>query len=157
MIVTGSGTRQAQLWPLEKKTWLLQTLKQHLTDLKPEKVIAGGAEGFDAALAVAAYDLKIPYVLALPNKGYLDYYWRRNSLTRTDRSRQAETMMSRAAEVVCVCSTIYDEKGQHANFTRNEWMLENAHHALVLDPQSPGTKHAYQLILAKKIPHTLIK
>lgn len=157
LTVAGTGPRAAQLWDNQKKQRLLNEIQDTLSQLDPVHVITGGAEGFDAALAKAAHNLSIPYTLALPTEGYLEYYWGQASQTGRNRLDAAKRMVDRANEVVIVSPTRYNKEGIHANFLRNLWMMERADLMIVLHSTTPGTQHAIRHIKENNIPHQMIR
>ncbi len=71
MILAATGHRLDKLggYDLLIQLDLLKFSKIVLPQLKPDKVISGMALGFDQAIAEAAYQLKIPYVAAVPFVG----------------------------------------------------------------------------------------
>jgi hypothetical protein len=124
----------------------LAAIKDMLTEVAPDLVVSGGAEGWDACLARAAFDLGISYDLLIPYYGYIDHYWRKNSVLGWDRWLDAANMMNRAAKVVvlgqstqAVCA--HSGRVVHANLVRNCLMVQSADLMLAFDPSSRGTAH----------------
>lgn len=161
-ILAGTGSRQLALATISEKLRILDLVIAEIRRIKPDTIFSGGAEGFDACLAAAAFKCGVPYQLILPNRSYLDYYWTRTSVTGTDRSAQAAQMVARAGSVHYVCSGITAAdphkigKTIHANFARNCELLGSAHHALVYKPESSGTRHGVNELKLHRVPYTVI-
>jgi hypothetical protein len=164
-VVAGTGSRSLQVadaatrrlaWDLTLD-WLRSTLQDH-----PDLIVmSGGAEGYDSCLAHAALHLDLPLWLALPNKGYLAYYWGRASLTGVDRMADAQALMDQAAKVTYVMEEIHGTRelklnGKHANFWRNDFMVDNATEFLVWDPSSKGTAHCLAQIKRAGLPYEVL-
>ena len=142
--VTATGARLLALAPPARKhavlTWLdarLDALQQRHGDVQ---LLCGGAEGFDAAAAVAAHHRGIPVILALPTKDYGRYWWGRRSVTGADR-RAAFTQLEALAASTEV---LFDEpkpNGVPAPILRNTWMADRTDDALAWMPTSRGTAH----------------
>lgn len=155
--VMGTGSRS--LATQENRMEVYENLLYHVGGMNIELsknnrelvIISGMAEGWDAALANVAIELDIPFMAYVPNKGYGKYYWGQHSLLGRDRYAQFQYLCSSAMHVRYVCNSIY-ENGRHANFIRNDAMVAVAHHALVYDAGSSGTKDAVKTIKAKGIP-----
>lgn len=147
-IITGTGSRSLATDQL-KFSKIYDTLVNLIEEFKlnnPEQdlqILAGGAEGFDHALARAAFKCSVPYVLALPNQGYGLHYWGKASQTRTNRIEVFNAMVDNAHEVVYVCPSIYGEDGRHSNFIRNEYMVDKSNEVWVYNPVTPGTRQCY--------------
>ena len=135
---SGTGSRSAATLPHLRKLSLWNNLLGFLDDERPDYVMAGGAEGFDHALALAAHRLSIPYILALPHKNYANYYWTRNSVTGRDRTAEFNTMFNNAYRVEFVCDEVY-VGGRHSNLIRNQYLVDHADTFAVYDPTSRGT------------------
>ena len=86
-----------------------------------EKVISGGALGWDQALAAAAISLKIPTVLALPFEGF-ECKWPKES------QEYLHSLMN-PAEVVFVCDPGYAPWKMQE---RNKWMVDHSDRVLAL-------------------------
>lgn len=114
-------------------------------------LISGMAEGWDEAIAKAAFRNNIPYTVMIPNAGYGDYYWRRNSLLRVDRMQTFDELVTGADEVIYVCDSVY-VNGVHANFVRNQAMVDACDGALVFEPTSRGTRDAVTRLQAAGKP-----
>lgn len=151
--VMGTGSRSMRTEPNAQS--IFDTLLHHVSQLFDEHpdlvLISGMAEGWDEAIAKAALKLKIPWIAAIPTVTYGDYYWsERISLLKKDRTSEFKNLISKATEIVFVCDTLYIN-GVHANFVRNQWMVDKCDHALVYKPSSSGTRDALaRLNSAKK-------
>lgn len=152
LVVSGTGSRSLQLKPDDARR-VLPTLRERLKELRDEHgsivVMAGGAEGFDSALATAAKLEGIDYILALPSKDYGDYYWRRNSVTKTDRSAKFQEYVDGALLVIHVCQNFMGNEPKRpgkANFDRNQYMVDHGDYFFVYDRTSTGTKDAVRRI-----------
>lgn len=146
--ITGTGQRRLVNAPLDKKKEVLDKVMQIMSEHNATKVISGMAEGFDSAIAVAATQLGIPWIAAIPSPTYKDYYWIRTSLTKRDQSAKWDRIISAAEEVVYVCD---DHQWGKANFIRNAWMMDNADMVITYqDPNSPSSGTADGIRRAKK-------
>ena len=114
-------------------------------------LFSGLAEGFDEMIAKIGIRNGIDVVGFLPNLGYPDYYWRRNSLTGYNRIHHYREMFDQLTDCVVCCSSIYED-GEHSNFVRNRIMVAAADHALVYNPKSTGTAHAVSHLRANNVP-----
>ncbi len=113
--------------------------------------MSGGAEGWDELLARIAIRLGVRLWLALPNKGYLRHYWGRASLLNRDRSAEADGLVAAAWKVTHVMEQIHGTTalkldGLHANFWRNQFMVERSDDFVVWNPESTGTAHCVRVI-----------
>jgi hypothetical protein len=104
-------------------------------------LISGMAEGWDEAVAKVAMRNNIPYSVYIPNNGYGKYYWGDHSLLGVDRTHQFNELVLAAQERIVVCKSVYVD-GVHANFIRNQAMVDACDGALVFDASSAGTKDA---------------
>lgn len=149
-IIAGSGTRKLQSASPQLKHHILGELLHILGQYKEDKgdslvVMSGMAEGFDKALAVAALQLEIPLHLAIPTKTYGRHYWGKTSLTGEDREFEFDTYVEMATKVTYVMEEIHNVHNslylgsKHANFIRNDYMVENGDYFLIYDPSTPGT------------------
>lgn len=114
-------------------------------------VMTGMAEGWDELVARVALRLGVRLWAAIPNRGYLDYYWRRASLLERDRSAEAAEILAQAERVTYVAEEVYGRSelkwdGLHANFWRNRFMVEQADEFVVWNPTSTGTAHCVEEI-----------
>lgn len=164
MKVMGTGSRSMLTEPNAKEIY--QNLETYILILKekdPDLVlISGMAEGWDEAIAKVGLRNKIPYIVALPNDGYGDYYWtpaappkkKDGSLLGIDRRSTFRDLVSHAEEIVFVCKTVY-VNGVHANFIRNQWMVDQCDMALVYNPQSSGTRDAVGKLKTARKPYSI--
>lgn len=151
----GTGSRSMLTNPNAKKiyealrVWILEFREQH-----PNLVlISGMAEGWDEAVAKIGMRENIPYICAIPNKTYGDYYWRHKSLLGENRIRVFNNLLNHACEIVYVCDALY-VNGTHANFIRNSWMVDHADAAVVYMAHSSGTRDAVAKLHARRVPMT---
>lgn len=162
LVISGTGSRSLQLKPEDARR-VLPALRARLKELKqpPGNVIvmAGGAEGFDSALVHAAKLEGIPYILALPSKDYGDYYWRRNSVTKTDRSAKFQEYVDGAYRVIYVCENFMGNEPKRpgkANFDRNQYMVDHGDFFFAYDPTSSGTKDCVRRIKKVNKPMEIV-
>lgn len=107
-----------------------------------ERVISGGALGWDQALAQAAIDLKIPLTLALPFPGFEDR-WPTASKTKIYG-------MMEQAHVQFVCEPGYAGWKMQE---RNKWMVDHSDLVLALWNGTPGgTCNCVKYAESKKKP-----
>lgn len=151
----GTGSRSMVNHPHAKEIYSsLRDFILHLREVKPNLVlISGMAEGWDEAIAKVGMRENIPYVAAVPNEGYADYYWRRKSQTGHNRIAVYNELIAHATEVIIVCPTLFVD-GVHSNFIRNSWMVDHANEAVVYMAHSSGTRDAVAKLSARKIPYT---
>lgn len=150
-VIAGTGSRELIL-DIEKRRKVRDYLVNLLTQAKAKHgdkliVISGMAEGYDEALARAAVQAGVPFIAAIPNPSYLNYYWGKNSLLKINRSAAASELVSQAVEVVNVCPTHVGVKHSFAggaNFDRNDWMADRANIVWVYNPTTKGTKQCYE-------------
>lgn len=102
--------------------YLVETAKAALMELQPDKVIVGGAVGWDTACALACIDLNIPYILAVPFEGQ-ESRWPEKSQKVYNHTKDC------AAEVVMVCEPGY---APWKMMKRNQWMTDNGEIGLAL-------------------------
>ncbi len=163
-VIAGTGSRELVL-DVEKRRKVRDYLVDLLTQAKAKHgenlvVISGMAEGFDEALARAAIQADVPFIAAIPNPGYIDYYWgKKHSLLKVDRIESANEVLSHALEVINVCPTLYGVTHNFmggANFDRNEWMGDHADVVWVYNPTTKGTAQMYKYCKTKKIKTFII-
>lgn len=152
MIIAGTGSRS-----LRKDEELFNKVYEEVRgriglEFKKPTLMSGMAEGFDEIIAKVAMDTGCPLICAIPNDGYLRYYWEQNSVTGKDRYDEAceiceyaFSTYDRGGYIEYVCDSVY-VNGVHANFIRNEWMVNKADLMLVYNPTSRGTKHCFEYI-----------
>ncbi len=114
------------------------------------EIVAGGAEGFDHCLALAAQVCEVPYDLYIPSRSYGTYYWRDHSYTGRDRMHEFDEMVAGARQVLYICES---HQGGKANFVRNQAMVNAADKMWVWKPTSRGTAHAVRLCESSKTPY----
>lgn len=156
MKIMGTGSRSMVKAPdaktvydnLEAKVLLLAAKYPDL------QLISGMAEGWDEAIAKVAQRNGIPYIVMIPNQGYGDYYWRRNSVLGYDRSDMFKLLVKHASQVIYVCKTLY-VNGVHSNFVRNQAMVDACDGALVYKPESAGTRDAIARLKAAGKPYMI--
>lgn len=117
LIVSGTGHRPDKLggYTQSSQRRLVSIAKTALAQLKPAKVVSGMALGWDQALALAALELNIPFVAAVPFDGF-DAKW--PTLSR----EQYRTLLFCACEVVYVSEPPY---AAHKLQIRNQYLVDN--------------------------------
>lgn len=148
-VLSGTGSRSLAVngeWDLVK-AWLVQYLEKGKKKFGSElHILSGGAEGFDECLFWAGKEVGLYSILALPNPGYLAYYYAAaHTMSGRDRLGDAKRMKEAADQIVHVCQSVY-VGGKHANFIRNEYMVAHSNHMLVYQPTSSGTRHCLEEI-----------
>lgn len=125
MIICGTGHRpdklggySADVFEKLKHTAIVWMADRQVID----KVVSGGALGWDQALAAAALELGIPLTLALPFPGFEDR-WPQKSKTFF------YSLLHRADTVKYVCDPGYAAWKMQA---RNEWMVDSSNQVLAL-------------------------
>lgn len=141
--IAGTGSRELIL-DIDKRRKVRDYLADLLVKAKEKHgdkliIISGMAEGFDEAFARAAIMTNVPFIAAIPNEGYLNYYWGNNSMLKRNRMKEADWILDHAAEFTYVCKGIYGPDGRHANHHRNEWMVDRANIVWAYNPQTKGT------------------
>lgn len=114
------------------------------------RLISGMAEGFDEAIAKVGMREGIPYIAAVPHPTYGEYYWGKKSKTGKNRMPMFAELLACADEVVFVSKTLY-VNGVHANFVRNQWMVDHANFSLVYNAKSSGTRDCVARLTAANI------
>lgn len=132
MIVAGTGHRPDKLggYGYEVRENLNSVAMDWLVENKVDKVISGGALGWDQALALAAWDLGIYLIMALPFEEF-DSKW-------PPRTREFLKYINKnAQEVVYVCEPGYAPWKMQE---RNKWMVDRCDLVLALwDGTDGGT------------------
>lgn len=131
MIVAGSGHRPDKLGIVNEPRYydLAGFAKTQLIGLgQVEGVISGMALGWDQALAVAALDLGIPFVAAVPFND-------QPARWREEDQRVYRWLLSQANQVEIVCHGDY---APHKMQVRNRWMVDRCDLVLALWDGSPG-------------------
>lgn len=153
MKIMGTGSRSMLTHAGVKSIYL--NLEAEVLRLAAEysdlTLISGMAEGWDEAIAKVAMRNNIPYIVMIPNRGYGDYYWGRNSLLQINRMKTFDQLCDQASEVIYVCKSLYVD-GVHANFIRNQAMVDACDSALVYEPNSRGTRDAVTRLKAAGKP-----
>ncbi len=138
MILTATGHRPDKIggWNYTNSTarWCYFQAVKHIELLKPAKIIAGGAMGWDQIVATAALNLSIPLEVAIPFKGFEDRW--------TDYFKDIHRrILSRADKVTYIC----EEFSKNAYQRRNIYMVDSSDHLLALyDGTSGGTENCYK-------------
>lgn len=122
MILAGTGHRPRKLgneWrmngPISQRLCL--AVSRFLFERKPDRVISGGALGFDQLLAIAALSLDIPVTIAVPHDGQ-DAKW-----DALGKERYRDLLAHPRVTRVDV------NPGPYAAWkliARDEWMVENS-------------------------------
>jgi len=122
--VCGTGHRPDKLggYGYDVHKNLIAVADQWLRENAPDRVISGGALGWDQALAHAARRLGIPYIMALPFNGF-ESRWPQTSV------QYLSSLCDGATRVVYVCDPGYAPWKMQK---RNEWMVQNARQVLAL-------------------------
>lgn len=119
--------------------WLGEQIQAHA----PRAVISGMALGVDTVFAVAALELGVPLVAAIPFQGQ-EAQWPAASKARYQR------LLARAAIVHAVSPPGYHVSKMHV---RNQWMVDTCTHALaVWDGSSGGTGACVRAIRVAEKP-----
>lgn len=152
-VIAGTGSRSFGADP--RRDQIIEELIAYLREPQNATalVISGGATGWDAWVAWAALQARLPYVLCIPNRGYGDYYWRRAGI-----GDKWDEMCRRAAAIEYTMEEVYHTNGLHldglhSNFVRNNRMVELANEFVVYNPTSSGTRHCVRAIEAAEKPY----
>lgn len=133
MIICGTGHRPDKLGGYDRETFYMgASLATKYLSGTGNRVISGGALGWDQMLAQAALDLNVPLTLALP---FPDFYskWPKSS------QDYLELLVSQADEVKYVCAEGYAPWKMQQ---RNEWMVDKADKVVALwNGTSGGTSN----------------
>ena len=134
-IISGTGHRPEKLFKTRPVAYsqhglnlLVKFLVPILEGWEPERVIAGGALGYDTALALAALCVGSPLRIVAPFPGQ-DARWLPAS------REQYHTILALADEVVYVSDGSYSASKMQI---RNVWMVEHSDHVLALWNGSAG-------------------
>lgn len=145
MIVSGTGHRPDKLGGYSKEVGL--KLKQlAIENLEGvTKVVSGMALGWDTALALAALELKIPLVAAVPFLGQERMWPQASKLVY-------KNILEQANEIIYVCEGGYAPWKMQV---RNEWMVNHCEAVLALwDGSEGGTGNCIKY--AKKVDKHII-
>jgi uncharacterized phage-like protein YoqJ len=144
-IVAGTGHRPNKLGGYNQSVnhRLVSLALEILTEIKPDHVISGMAQGWDQALARAATELGIPWTAAVP-------FFGQESAWPKAAQRRYFDLLNSAADTVIVCQGGYSpEKMQR----RNEWMVDRADKVLALwDGSRGGTGNCILYAERKRTP-----
>ena len=161
MILAGTGHRPNKLggWGNERAYNRLVTLaEEQIGKLQPSRVISGGAQGWDQALAQAALNKGVPVTMAIPFKGF-EKRWSRSAQNRLNQLiKEVRAQEGGAVETLV-------DPGENAVITRgdagrwlakrNEYMIDNADMTLALYDNSAkgGTANAvsYSMVSGKPV------
>jgi hypothetical protein len=165
-VVAGTGSRSLRVADRAVQVEAMERCTAALEDREAVHgdrlvVMSGMAEGFDELIAVVALRLGIRLWVAIPNRGYLAYYWGRESQLGRDRTAEAQAIVGRAVRVTHVMEDVHNTTalkigGMHANFWRNLFMVEQASEFLVWDPTSKGTAHCLREIQKAGKPYKIL-
>lgn len=153
LYVMGTGSRSMLTEPNRKDIYA--TLERYILTLAENQditLITGMAEGWDEAIAKVGLRNDIPYMAYLPHPTYGDYYWGRKSLLNKNRMDTFGTLLKGASSIVVVSQELYVD-GVHANFVRNQWMVNACDLALVYNPKSKGTRDAVAKLTQANKPY----
>lgn len=132
MIICGTGHRPDKLFGYDKEAFydLTDIAYDYLKDNRPEGVVAGGAIGWDQALAHAALHLAIPLVLAYPFEGF-EAKWPKDSIGREFHDEMEDILENAdlAVERIFVSEPGYALWKMQA---RNKWMVDKTDSVLAL-------------------------
>lgn len=170
--IMGTGSRSMVM--AEDAKDIYQTLEEYVLWLHEQEevcLISGLAEGWDEAIAKVGIRNGISYIAVVPTKDYGSYYWGRKSLTGHNRLNTFNELVAGASEVVYLEDLYgepqwvkYRESGLmniipgpnytfqggllHANFARNQVMVDRCDSALVYNAKSSGTRDAISRLTA---------
>lgn len=153
--VMGTGCRSLVTETAETRMAVCNEVTAYILSMaasEPITLISGMAEGWDELIALIGYRHEIPYIAVIPNTGYGRYYWQNNSITGRNRIQHFNRLLGRAQSVEYVCGSRIRVDGVHANFHRNQRMVQMADFALVYKSWSPGTRHAVGLLQKSGTP-----
>lgn len=134
VVAAGTGHRPDKLGGYSEAVTarLVDLARAALLHYRPEKVISGMALGWDTALALAALELGIPLIAAIPFEGQ-EKAWPAVSQARY------RDILSRATEIVIVSAGRYSGWKMQV---RNEWMVDRCDILLALwDGSEGGTRN----------------
>lgn len=117
MIIAGTGHRPDKLGGYDYETFdrVTTLARDWLREVQPSQVISGMALGWDQALAQASADLDIPFIAAVPFKGFASR-WPKSSQYQMTALLCAAAEIHVVSEIACVA----------ALHERNEWMVDRA-------------------------------
>lgn len=131
-VICGSGHRPPRLgleYSKKHNELLTHFAKLQLEQLSisTDYIISGAALGWDSAISHAAFLLKIPYIMAIPFKGFS------NKWSPTDRFR-FNRLCKNAAYSIYICDGDYDNSKY---FSRDVWMIHTSKTLLGLKDNKP--------------------
>lgn len=162
MIIAGTGHRPNKLGGYSDESFIkLYNIAYHwLEKNKPERVISGMALGWDQALAVAALDLKIKVIAAVPFRGqhlkwlkfnqdlYFDILSKVEKIQIVDRNI---TLLLNDKDQLKELFSAGNDYSIEKMQKRNEWMVDNCDKVLALwDGSSGGTANCIKYADGKK-------
>ena len=154
MKVMGTGSRSMVTNPHRHNIYA--NLEQKVLQLReqyPDLVlISGMAEGWDEAIAKVGMRNEIPYEVALPTNTYGQYYWAQHSVLHRNRIAVFNELVEHACTVTIISKSLY-LNGLHANFVRNQYMVDRCNKALVFNPTSSGTRDAVARLVSAHKPY----
>jgi uncharacterized phage-like protein YoqJ len=124
LIYAGTGHRLEVLGGYNEsvEAKVLRHAQTVLKRLQPLKIVSGMALGWDTAITLAAIELGIPFIAAVPFEGQ-ESVWSKEA-----QARYCE-MLSKAESVHIVCEGGY---ATHKYHVRDKWMVDNSHKTLAL-------------------------
>lgn len=162
-VIAATGSRSLATAPAEEQVRVRAALDAEIARCARRYgdalvVMSGMAEGFDETVAVAALDAGVRLWCAIPNRGYGDYYWGRQSRHRRDRRAEFTAIVEQAWRVTHIAEDIHRTRslrigGRHMNMVRNDWMVETADAFWIYDTGSRGTADCVASIEAARLPH----
>lgn len=160
-VIAGTGSRSLITESVEHQSSVFNTLYFRVLDLtmsavKPVVLMSGMAEGFDEYMCRVASELDLPYVCCIPTRSYGSYYWGKTSLTGENRFAVFESYVADADYHEFVMDKLYDDEGLHANFVRNQRMVDLATEFVAYDVTSRGTKDCIHRIKIARKPFYIV-
>lgn len=118
--------------------------RNYLEQYRPDLVLTGMAQGWDQDVAVAAWDLGIPYEAAIPFDG-------QESVWGTQAQEAYNLILHRASDLVVVSPGGYTSWALQC---RNEWLVDHATEMLVLwdGNQTGGTFNCLKYAIQTGVP-----
>ena len=166
-VIAGTGSRSLQQANTETK---MEAKARVMAEIEASKanhgdnlvIMSGMAEGFDKLIALCAIEQEVKLWCAIPNKGYADYYWGRNSLTGQNQMAAFNAIVANAWRVTYVFEDVHHKhtglhiNGRHSNFVRNDYMVAQGNAFWVWDPTSSGTRDCLDSIKAAGKPYRVL-
>lgn len=120
--------------------YVCQNIEKQFRILQPEKIITGMALGVDQWAASIAYNMKIPFVAAVPFEGQEIKWVEKNQIIY-------HKLLEKASEVVFISSGKYDN---YKFKLRNKWIVDYSDKLLAIWDGSfdSGTSHAVEYALS---------